>query len=121
MGENNMTLLPDLQQFERLAGQGFNLIPVAREIAADLETPVSAFLKVGRVDYSFLLESVRGGEKWGRYTFLGTEPGLVIKARGKRVELIRPGKEVELLAVDDPFEELRRQVQAFRAPQLAEL
>ncbi|HYK65842.1 MAG TPA: anthranilate synthase component I [Patescibacteria group bacterium] len=116
-----VTLTPGEAEFEALAGQGFNLIPVAREIAADLETPVSAFLKVGRGDYSFLLESVRGGEKWGRYTFLGTEPGLVIKARGKRVELIRPGKEVELVAVDDPFEELRRQVQAFRAPQLPEL
>ena len=79
-----MTLLPDLQQFERLASEGFNLIPVSREIAADLETPVSAFLKVARGDYSFLLESVRGGEKWGRYTFLGTEPAKVIRARGDR-------------------------------------
>jgi anthranilate synthase component I len=115
------TLTPGEAEFEALAGKGFNLIPVAREIAADLETPVSAFLKVGRGDYSFLLESVRGGEKWGRYTFLGTEPALVIKARAKRVELIRPGRAVELRAVDDPFEELRRQVKAFRAPQLPEL
>ena len=73
-----VTLTPGEAEFEALAGQGFNLIPVAREIAADLETPVSAFLKVGRGDYSFLLESVRGGEKCGRYTFLGTEPGLEI-------------------------------------------
>jgi anthranilate synthase component 1 len=67
-------LKPTLREFESLAREGYNLIPVAREIAADLETPVSAFLKVTRGDYSFLLESVRGGEKWGRYTFLGTEP-----------------------------------------------
>jgi len=114
-------LTPGEREFEALAGKGFNLIPVAREIAADLETPVSAFLKVARGDYSFLLESVRGGEKWGRYTFLGTEPALVVKARGKRFELIRPGRAVEVRTADDPFEELRRQVQAFRAPQLPEL
>jgi len=114
-------LTPGEREFEALAGEGFNLIPVAREIAADLETPVSAFLKVAQGDYSFLLESVRGGEKWGRYTFLGTEPALAIRARGTRVELIRPGRTVEVRMVDDSFEELRRQVQAFRAPQLPEL
>jgi anthranilate synthase component I len=115
------TLTPGEGEFEALAAKGFNLIPVAREIAADLETPVSAFLKAARGDYSFLLESVRGGEKWGRYTFLGTEPALVVKAHGKRIELIRPGRAVEVRAVEDPFEELRHQVQAFRAPQLLEL
>src|SRR5271155_4263722 len=117
----NEMLQPTENEFEQLAAKGFNLIPVFEEVAADLETPVSAFLKIARGDYSFLLESVRGGEKWGRYTFLGTEPALVIKARAKRVELIRPGRAVELRAVDDPFEELRRQVKAFRAPQLPEL
>ena len=111
-------LTPGEREFEALAGKGFNLIPVAQEIAADLETPVSAFLKVARGDYSFLLESVRGGEKWGRFTFLGTDPALVVKARGKRIDLIRPGRAVEVRTADDPFEELRRQVQAFRAPQL---
>src|SRR5271169_2920997 len=83
-------LKPEEREFEDLAAKGFNLIPVAREIAADLETPVSAFLKVTRGDYSFLLESVRGGEKWGRYTFLGTEPSMVVRARGGQIDLIRP-------------------------------
>src|ERR1700756_3314239 len=108
MGENNMTLLPDLQQFERLGGGGFNLFPVSREIAADLETPVSAFLKVARGDYAFLLESVRGGEKWGRYTFLGAEPSIVMRARGQRMDLIRPGRAIESRSIENPFEELRR-------------
>ncbi len=58
-----MTLKPSEREFEELAAKGFNLIPVFHEIAADLETPVSAYLKVARGDYSFLLESVRGGEK----------------------------------------------------------
>ncbi|HTW86669.1 MAG TPA: hypothetical protein VMD75_01570, partial [Candidatus Binataceae bacterium] len=63
-------LRPDENEFAALAARGFNLIPVCREIAADLETPVSAFLKVaGERDYSFLLESLSGGEKWARYSF----------------------------------------------------
>ena len=84
-------LQPSEQEFERLAARGFNLIPVFEEVAADLETPVSAFLKIARGDYSFLLESVRGGEKWGRYTFLGSEPSVVMRARKNRMDIIRPG------------------------------
>src|ERR1700746_1510921 len=83
-------LTPTMTEFDALARQGYNLLPVAREIAADLETPVSAFLKTSRGDYSFLLESVRGGEKWGRYTFLGTEPSQVLRARSGRLDVIRP-------------------------------
>ena len=64
---------PTLDQVRALAGQG-NLCPVYRTINADLETPVSAYLKVARPPYSFLLESVAGGERIGRYSFIGTEP-----------------------------------------------
>ena len=113
-----MALLPDLQQFERLARDGYNLIPVSREVAADLETPVSAFLKIARGDYSFLLESVRGGEKWGRYTFLGSEPRMVMRARGDRVDIIRPGKGTESRIAPNAFEELRKEVQRFKAPEI---
>src|ERR1700693_5173945 len=118
MGENTMALLPDLQQFERLAADGFNLLPVSREIAADLETPVSAFLKVARGDYSFLLESVRGGEKWGRYTFLGSEPAMVVRASGHRLDLIRPGRAIESRHVDNAFAALRHEVQRLHAPEI---
>ena len=69
---------PTLEEVKELASQG-NLVPVYREIAADLETPVSAYLKVARGDYSFLLESVEGGEHLGRYSFLGTEPYSVLR------------------------------------------
>ena len=64
---------PDLATLEELSRRG-NLVPVYREIEADLETPVSAYLKVARGDYSFLLESVEGGERLARYSFIGTEP-----------------------------------------------
>ena len=69
---------PTLEEVEKLVGQG-NRVPVYREINADLETPVSAYLKVARPPYSFLLESVEGGERMARYSFIGTEPYDVIK------------------------------------------
>ena len=69
---------PTLEQVEKLADQG-NLVPIYREINADLETPVSAYLKIARPPYSFLLESVEGGTRIARYSFLGTEPQDVFK------------------------------------------
>ncbi|MDA0231871.1 MAG: anthranilate synthase component I [Chloroflexi bacterium] len=69
---------PDLETFKQLATE-YNLIPVYREITADLETPVSAYLKVARGPYSFLFESVEGGENLARFSFIGTEPGELIR------------------------------------------
>jgi anthranilate synthase component 1 len=69
---------PTLDEVRKLSQKG-NLVPVYREIMADLETPVSAYLKIARGDYSFLLESVEGGEQLARYSFLGTEPSLILK------------------------------------------
>ena len=69
---------PSLEEVKSMTGQG-NLVPVYRAVQADLETPVSAYLKVARPPYSFLLESVEGGERLGRYSFIGTEPYKVVK------------------------------------------
>jgi anthranilate synthase component 1 len=68
---------PTLAEVKQLNKQG-NLIPVYREINADMDTPVSAYLKIARGDYSFLLESVEGGERLARYSFIGTEPSFVL-------------------------------------------
>ena len=70
--------VPSLDEAKRLAAQG-NLVPVYREVTADLETPVSAYLKVARGGHSFLLESVEGGERLARYSFIGTEPYRVLR------------------------------------------
>lgn len=70
---------PDLPEIKKLATKG-NLIPVCREIVADLETPVSAFLKINRGGKSFLLESVEGGERVARYSFIGTEPYRILQS-----------------------------------------
>ncbi|MEE8422505.1 MAG: anthranilate synthase component I, partial [Dehalococcoidia bacterium] len=69
-------LVPPLSEVQKMTAG--NIVPVYREVRADLETPVSAFLKVARGDYSFLLESVEGGERLGRYSFIGTEPYRVL-------------------------------------------
>ena len=71
---------PALADVKRMAGRG-TVVPIFREVRADLETPVSAFLKVARGPFSFLLESVEGGERVGRYSFIGTEPYRVLAAR----------------------------------------
>src|SRR3972149_4610456 len=69
---------PSLDEVRSLADKG-NLVPIYREVTADLETPVSAYLKIARGNYSFLLESVEGGERLARYSFIGTEPLLVLR------------------------------------------
>jgi anthranilate synthase component I len=98
--------VPSLDDFSAKASQG-NLIPVYREIMADLETPVSAFLKLDRGDFSFLLESVEGGEKWGRYCFLGGEPSIIFQSKGSRVEITRSG-DAEVQEGVDPLDALER-------------
>ncbi|MBE9581778.1 MAG: anthranilate synthase component I, partial [Proteobacteria bacterium] len=72
---------PTKDEFVRLA-QTSNLIPVYREILADTETPISVFRKLDTGPYNFLLESVEGGERWGRYSFMGIDPIFTFKSRG---------------------------------------
>jgi anthranilate synthase component 1 len=86
-------LFPDYKEFSRLARTA-TLVPVAKTVAADLRTPVSAFLSVAAQEpNAFLLESVEGGEKIGRYTFLGARPYMVLTARGRQICLERHGKQ----------------------------
>ncbi len=82
---------PRIEEFKKLANEG-NLIPVYREIMADMETPVSALMKLSSKTYTFLLESVEGGEKWGRYTFLGSDPDVVFSVRKEDVVIRKNGE-----------------------------
>src|SRR5574337_730508 len=105
---------PDLESFRQLARRG-NLIPVARQILADMETPVSAFRKIDSGNYAFLLASVEGGEKWGRSSFLGSNPSLVFRAKGSRLEVLRgEGSEV-LTDAHDPLTGLMQLLGRYRA------
>ena len=92
---------PDLQTFRQLANHG-TLIPVYREIMADMDTPVTAFRKIDDGRYSFLLESIEGGEKWARYTFLGSSPSIIVRSRENSVEVLAEGRETERIETDDP-------------------
>jgi anthranilate synthase component 1 len=96
---------PDFASFQTLSTKG-NLIPVYREILADLDTPVSAFKKIDDGRYGFLLESIEGGEKWGRYTFLGSSPAVVIRGKDNWVEIVEGG-EVRRVEVSDPLNYIR--------------
>jgi anthranilate synthase component I len=89
-------LFPDYKEFSRLA-RNATLVPVAKTVAADLRTPVSAFLSIAAEEPNcFLLESVEGGEKIGRYTFLGAQPYMVLQARGRQITLEQGRKKTRL-------------------------
>ncbi|TWJ32723.1 anthranilate synthase component I [Geobacter argillaceus] len=109
---------PDLNSFTTLAGQG-NLIPVCREIMADMDTPVTAFRKIDDGRYAFLLESIEGGEKWGRYTFLGAGPATVIRSRGRLVELLEAGQKPRRIETDDPLGYIRDHMARFQPVEIA--
>ncbi len=98
-------LVPTRSEFHALARTG-KLVPVYREVFADHDTPVSAFRKIDDGPYGFLLESVEGGEKWGRYSILGSRPSMVFVARGERCEIHAGGKVTA--CAGHPLEELAR-------------
>ncbi|MEW6068535.1 MAG: anthranilate synthase component I [Nitrospirota bacterium] len=103
-------LYPDIERFKSLSSKG-NLIPVYREVLADTETPVSAALKLGGAP-SFLFESMIGGEKWARYSFLGSMPSRTIKSWGRKVE-IKDNKRSKIFEVEDPFEVIKNELAAY--------
>jgi len=98
---------PTRDDFFKLARRG-NLIPVYREILADMETPVSAFRKIDDGRSAFLLESIEGGEKWARYSFLGVGSGRLFRSRGPYFEVVENGEIVNSGEVADPLVELKR-------------
>src|SRR4029450_12625531 len=83
---------PSFEAFEREARQG-NVVPVVRSVLADLHTPVGAFMRIaGNSPHAFLLESVEGGERIARYSFLGADPEMVVSGRGMQTVVERNGK-----------------------------
>jgi len=106
---------PSLKEFLKLASRG-NVIPVYKQINADMDTPVSAFLKLKKQDFSFLLESVEGQEKIARYSFLGSNPSLVFKSKGRDIEIYdgcrREAKKYQ--TATDPLEEIKKIMVRFK-------
>jgi len=110
---------PSLAEFESLARVG-NVVPVYRTLLADTLTPVSAYGKFARGAYSFLLESASGGEKIARYSFIGSDPFMVFKAREDSVEIARDGT-VRSFTSEDPIDSLRQEIEQFKAVQMPAL
>jgi len=104
---------PDFEAFERSAKVG-NLIPIYREVLADTETPVSVLMKLCSKPHLFLLESVEGGEKWGRYTFLGSDAHIIFKVKGEDVLVQENGQIHRYKHEGDPMRFLKGLLHIYR-------
>ena len=105
-------------QFANLVKQGFNHIPIFREIVVDTDTALALYLKLGNNSYSYFLESVQGGEKWGRYSFIGLAAETVIKVYNYRVIIEKNGTLIEQYEVSDPLEWIGQYQNQFNVPKL---
>lgn len=106
---------PSFKEFLKLSRRA-NVVSVYKEISADLDTPVSAFLKINRGDYGFLLESVEKQERIARYSFLGINPSLVFQSKAKNIRITYPqqNKTRSFTATGSPLDEIKKIMQAFK-------
>lgn len=110
-----MNISPSFDEFVKLS-QNYNLIPLYLEMPADLETPISLLYKVFDDEtHIFLLESMEGPEKWARYSFIGFEPSIIFRAKGKKVYV--EGEVKKEFSCEAPFLELKRLWEGFRVPE----
>ena len=106
------------EQFNSLAGQGHNRIPLMREVLADLDTPLSTYLKLANGPYSYLFESVQGGEKWGRYSIIGLPCRTVVRISNHNVTVEKDGKIIEQTQTDDPLTWIEKFREQYRMPEV---
>ncbi|HDS16677.1 MAG TPA: anthranilate synthase component I [Proteobacteria bacterium] len=113
-------IFPEFSEFSQLT-EHYLYIPVCREIVADLDTPLTLYYKLAAAeDFSFLLESLEGGERWGRYSFIGYRPALLFCQRRGEIEIVRGALRQRLITVD-PLPELARLMQLMRPAPVAGL
>ncbi len=110
-----------LAQFEALVAEGYNMVPVARTILADMETPLSAYRKLAAGPFSFLFESVQGGEKWGRYSIIGLPARRWMTVRGNQVQLYTDNKLVQSLEAQDPLDFVEQRHAHFKSAPISGL
>ena len=106
------------EHVKKLAGEGYNRIPVTREVLADLDTPLSTYLKLANGPYSYLFESVQGGEKWGRYSIIGLPCRTVVRVYGEQIQVLTDGEPVEEVQHPDPLQWIEEFRQRYREPQI---
>ena len=109
------------EQFNHYAQQGYNRIPVSREVLADLDTPLSAYLKLADGAYSYLFESVHGGEQWGRYSIIGLPCKTVVKISGNQIRVEKDGELLEAVTHDNPLVWIEQFKLRYKVPDIADL
>ncbi|ALP54604.1 anthranilate synthase [Candidatus Tenderia electrophaga] len=109
------------EEFDALAAEGYNRIPVMREVLADLDTPLSTYLKLANGPYSYLFESVEGGEKWGRYSIIGLPCRTVLRVRGHKMTVEHEGEELGTTNAEDPLAAIEAFRAQFKVPEVAGL
>ncbi len=110
------------EQFIQLGKEGYNHVPVVRQIFADLDTPLSCYIKVARGPYSYLLESAaQGGEKWARYSVVGLPSRYIVKISGFDVTVLEDGEVTETFRCDDPLAYVEELQQRFSYPELEDM
>ncbi|MFK7730534.1 MAG: anthranilate synthase component I [Pseudomonadales bacterium] len=107
-----------IEQFNQLTADGFNRIPLQMELLADIDTPLSTYMKIGQGPYSFLLESVEGGETWGRYSIIGLPCKTVLRVYGHEIQLCETGNTIDSWHSDAPLESVQDYQKQFRVPDL---
>ncbi len=110
----------DLIRFNNYVDQGYNHIPVFKELVLDTDTALGLYLKLANTPYSYLFESVQGGEKWGRYSIIGLAADTLVKVFDKQVQITR-GKDIEFIDVEDPLAWIEQYQANFKVPKLEEL
>ena len=108
-------------QFNNLVDQGFNHIPLSREVVVDTDTPLALYLKLANTPFTYFLESVQGGEKWGRYSFIGLSAETIIKVKEYEVLVEINGHLHQQYKVDDPLAWIQNYQEQFKVPQLDHL
>ncbi len=109
------------EHFKQLAQQGYNRIPLIREVPADLDTPLSVYLKLADAPFSYLFESVQGGETWGRYSIIGLPATRVFRVHGHELTESLFDEVVDRRTLSDPLAEIDEIRTRYRVPELAEL
>ncbi|MBK1649421.1 anthranilate synthase component I [Rhabdochromatium marinum] len=102
------------EQYNALKAKGYNRIPLVCEVLADLDTPLSCYLKLAEGPYSYLFESVQGGEKWGRYSIIGLPCRTVLKVFDQQVRVEHDGELIESTEAADPLAWIQSFQQRFR-------
>ena len=105
-------------EFNQLANKGYNRIPLMREVLADFDTPLSTYMKLCAAPYSYLFESVQGGEKWGRYSIIGLPAKKIITVDGNQITITEKNVILEKYNIDDPLAEIERIQKTYKVAEI---